>query len=158
MHNNRYIVSRHEPYAAFKAKFDHSKASVVKVAHYLAKQGLKVDVGGVEMRDPKDWKDKGDIWVLKDDGTPDYRVEVRQLCKESFTSADEYPWPMMVTYFCIDWHKLDPKPAWVYVVNAQCTHAAKVKCGNEVANWLVTNAPKYSSYAVMKDKPEYVEL
>jgi hypothetical protein len=158
MINNRYVVSNHEPWESFVSKFNGSIPSVAAVAKYLVKQGHKLEVNGLEMRPHGNLVDKGDIWVLKDDGTPDYRVEVRQLTKEDFTCADDFRHPVMTHYFCIDWAKLDPKPKWVFIVNRACTHAAKIKCGNEVANWLVTNAPRYSSYAVLKDTPEYVSL
>ena len=158
MINNRYVVSKSEPWQAFEAKFNASIPSVIAVANYLRNQGHDLEVNGLEMREYGDDVDKGDIWVLKKDGSYDYRVEVRQLTKEEFTCADDFMHDVMTVYFVIDWAKLSPKPRYVFVVNKDCTHAAKVKCGNEVANWLVTNAPAYSSYAIAKDKPEYVSL
>ena len=158
MINDRFVQSRGEPYQAFKAKFDHSVKSVNVVADYLRKQGHKLQVDGDRMRDSSSEPDKGDIWVLKDDGTPDYRIEVRQFTKENFTSAEDFRYPLMAHYFCIDWAQLNPKPKFVFIVNKTCTHAAKITCGATVANWLVTNAPRYSSYAVPKDVPEYIAL
>ena len=158
MINDRFVQSRGEPYQAFKAKFDHSVKSVNVVADYLRKQGHKLQVDGDRMRDCSKEEDKGDIWVLKDDGTRDYRVEVRQLTKEEFTSADDFQYPIMTFYFVIDWVKLRPKPKFVFIVNKDCTHAAKIDRSNEVDDFVTTSAPKYSSYAVAKDKPEYVTL
>ena len=142
----------------FLKDFEESVPSVLAVAQYLRSQGLEVSLGDTKYQNPLSYVDKGDIWVLKENGEPDYRVEVRQLKKEHFTCADDFRHPVMTHYFCHDWEKLQPKPAWVYIVNSDCTCAAKIKCGNEVANWIVTNAPKYASYAIAKDKPEYVNL
>ena len=142
----------------FIKDFKESVPSVLAVAKYLESQGLTVALGDTEYQDPGTYVDKGDIWVLKEDGTKDYRVEVRQLKKEDFTCADDFRHPVMTHYFCHDWAKLKPKPAWVFIVNKDCTCAAKIKCGNEVANWIVTNAPRYASYAVTKDSPEYIAL
>ena len=158
MINNRYIVSGSEPWEAFAGRFNASIPSVMAVAKHLRDQGHDLEVNGLQMRDPDVKEDSGDIWVLKDDGTRDYRIEVRQLTKEDFTNADDFRHPIMTFYFVMDWAKLRPKPKFVYIVNKHCTHAAKIKCGNEVANFLTTNAPKYASYAVLKDKPEYVTL
>ena len=142
----------------FIKDFKESVPSVLAVANHLRSQGLKVQVGDTEYQDPETYEDKGDIWVMKEDGTKDYRVEVRQLKHEHFTCADDFRYPVMTHYFCHDWAKLRPKPEWVFIVNKDCTCAAKIKCGNAVANWIVTHAPKYASYAVMKDSPEYIAL
>ena len=158
MINNRFIVSKSEPWQAFSSRFNDSIPSVKAVANHLKNQGYKIEVNGLQMRDPDVKEDDGDIWVLKDDGTRDYRVEVRQLTKEEFTSADDFQYPIMTFYFVIDWVKLRPKPKFVFIVNKDCTHAAKIDCSNEVDDFVTTSAPKYSSYAVAKDKPEYVTL
>ena len=142
----------------FLKDFGDSVPSVLAVARYLRSQGLEVSLGDTEYQNPLNYVDKGDIWVLKDNGEPDYRVEVRQLKQEHFTCADDFRYPVMTHYFCHDWAKLEPKPMWVYIVNSDCTCAAKIKCGNAVANWIVTHAPKYASYAIAKDQPEYVKL
>ncbi len=121
------MTGEHRTDAVFKRKYKASHREVVKVAEYLARHGLSVEVQPQILRPDvsvrEEYMDDFDIHIKTDDGIK--KVDAKGNPTRLFTAENPWPFPSMICQSAYDVNRKG-FPWLVFQVNKQLTWAVRM--------------------------------